>query len=233
MDFAVLETHLAYSFTSRARLQAALTHKSYLNETPDAQVGDNERLEFLGDAVLDLIISEVLMARFPEADEGRLSKMKSRVVGADTLTRTAREIGLGTYLLLGKGEEKTSGRHKPSLLADTLEAVIAAMYLDGGLAATRASVLRLFARPLQEMENPDCFADYKTTLQEHCQRARGTLPTYRVLRTSGPDHQKIFEVEVQIGAVTRGVGVGKNKKEAEQQAARAALDTLTFPPHSG
>ncbi|HEY5599180.1 MAG TPA: ribonuclease III [Candidatus Manganitrophaceae bacterium] len=225
-DLSSLQKRLSYFFREPKRLRQALTHKSYLNESRDKTSEDNERYEFMGDAVLDLIVSEALMERFPGAPEGDLSKMKAKVVSEGTLARTAREIGLGRFLLLGRGEEMTLGREKSSLLADAMEAVIAAVYLDGGFPAAREVVLREFASPLQELTRADLSIDYKTELQELCQKKFETLPAYSLIRESGPDHQKIFEVEIQIRGIAYGTGAGKSKKEAEQKAARTALERL-------
>lgn len=225
-DLSFLQKRLSYSFTEPKLLRQALTHKSYLNESKDKTVKDNERFEFLGDAVLDFIISEALVERFPELPEGDLSKMKAKVVSEGTLARIAKGIDLGSFLFLGKGEEITSGRGKSSLLADAMEALIAAIYLDGGFAAVREVVLKEFDLPLQETTRPDLVVDYKTELQEYCQQAFGLLPYYRVIQESGPDHQKTFEVEIEIRGKTFGVGIGKSKKEAEQKAAEITLEQL-------
>lgn len=225
-DLAVLQKRLSYSFKAPERLRQAVTHKSYLNESKDKTVADNERFEFLGDAVLDLIISEALIDRFPRAPEGDLSKMKARVVSEGTLARIAKEIGLGRYLYLGKGEERTLGREKSSLLADATEAVIAAIYLDGGLPAAREVVMREFEPFLQDLIRPEVTVDYKTELQELCQKEFESLPAYQVIRESGPDHQKRFEVELRIRNASYAVAEGKSKKEAEQRAAQIALDRL-------
>lgn len=225
-DLSAFQKGLPYLFTEPRRLQQALTHKSYLNESKDKSLKDNERYEFLGDAVLDLIVSEELVERFPDAPEGDLSKMKAKVVSEGTLARIAKEVGLGNFLFLGKGEERTLGREKNSLLADAMEAVIAAIYLDGGLDAAREVVLRQFDRPLREAIQADRSTDYKTELQEWCQREFETLPIYQVIQESGPDHQKTFEVEIRIEGALFGVGIGRSKKEAEQKAAEATLERL-------
>jgi ribonuclease-3 len=235
-DLSALQQRLVYFFKWPERLRQAVTHKSYINETKDKTVEDNERLEFLGDAVLDLIISEALVARFPSAPEGDLSKMKSRMVSEGTLARIAKEISLGRYLYLGKGEERTLGREKSSLLADAMEAVIAAVYLDGGLPAAREIVMREFEPALQELTRPEVTVDYKTELQELCQKEFESLPTYQVIRETGPDHQKLFEVEIQIQNTPYAIATGRSKKEAEQRAAQIALDKLRkreqAPPES-
>jgi ribonuclease III len=220
MDLSSLQTRLAYRFQSEAYLQEALTHKSYLNETNDRSTGDNERFEFLGDAVIDLVVRHKLVSDFPAADEGTLSKMKARIVNADMLARVAREIDLGAALRLGKGEDQGLGRQKDSLLANAIEAVVAAVYLDGGFSKAEAVVMRLLSPFWAEAEAAS--ADYKSELQEYCQSQFKGLPTYRLLRETGLAHQRQFEVEVAVNDIA-GVGTGTSKKEAEQRAAYAAL----------
>jgi ribonuclease III len=219
-----LEKELGYTFKKTELLREAVTHKSYLNEVRDPDGKDNERLEFLGDAVLDLAISEHLTLNFPLSSEGELSKMKSRIVSERTLARVARHLKLGEHLLLGKGEELTKGREKPSLLADALEAIIAAIYIDGGDVAAKVFILSTFTDEIRVLNHSGETLDYKTELQEYCQRKFETLPVYRVLRETGPDHQKIFEVELAVRRKRVGIGQGRSKKEAEQQAARQALE---------
>jgi len=225
---------IGYSFRKAELLRAALTHKSYLNELraseKDGAAQDNERLEFLGDAVLDLAISERLIALYPLSTEGDLSKMKARLVSEVTLARVARRLGVGEFLLLGRGEERTRGREKPSILADALEAVIAAVYLDGGFETAQTVLLQLFEDEFHRLEQRREDIDYKTELQECCQREFDVLPTYRVLRESGPDHQKLFEVKLMIKEEVFGIGRGRSKKEAEQQAAKQALEKLAQRP---
>jgi ribonuclease-3 len=227
-DAAAIERlleRLNYRFQDPSLLDEALTHKSYLNEAPELSCRDNERLEFLGDAVLDLMISELFLSRFPEAPEGTLSKLRAKTVSEAALGQVARRLDLGAALRLGRGEELTGGRDKPSLLADALEALIAAVYLDGGLAAARHVALPAFAEVIDNLSRPEA-ADHKTELQEICQRDFGGLPAYRVLRESGPDHDKQFDVEIAIRGEVYGVGSGRSKKEAEQKAARSALEKL-------
>jgi ribonuclease-3 len=227
-DAAAIERlleRLNYRFQNPSLLEEALTHKSYLNEAPELSCRDNERLEFLGDAVLGLMISELFLSRFPEAPEGTLSKLRAKTVSEAALGQVARRLELGAALRLGRGEELTGGREKPSLLADALEAVIAAVYLDGGLAAARHVALPAFAEVIDSLSRPEA-ADHKTELQEICQRDFGGLPAYRVLRESGPDHDKQFDVEIAIRGDVYGVGTGRSKKEAEQKAARSALEKL-------
>ncbi|HTN43523.1 MAG TPA: ribonuclease III [Nitrospiria bacterium] len=225
---------LGYSFRKPDHLRAALTHKSYLNELraseKEGATQDNERLEFLGDAVLDLAISERLISLYPLSTEGDLSKMKARLVSEVTLARVAGGLGVGEFLLLGRGEERTRGREKPSILADALEAVIAAVYLDGGFETARAVLIQIFEEEFRRLDQGREDIDYKTELQECCQREFDVLPTYRVLRESGPDHQKLFEVKLMIKEEVFGIGRGRSKKEAEQQAAKQALEKLTRRP---
>lgn len=223
-----LADRLGYQFHRADLLRDALTHKSYLNETPEPGRQDNERFEFLGDAVLDLIISEAFLNRFPQAPEGDLSKLKAKIVSESALALVAEHLDLGAALALGRGEMLTGGRRKPSLLADALEAVIAAVYLDGGLEAARAVILRTFSLLLDDLSRPEAI-DYKTDLQEISQRTFDALPVYTVLRESGPDHRKEFEVQLTIRGDVYGAGVGRSKKEAEQHAARTALEKIRTP----
>lgn len=220
---------LKYQFTREALLNEALTHKSYVNERKGANRRHNERFEFLGDAVLSLIISEYLAVRYPELTEGALSKLKARLVSEAVLASAARRLDLGAHLRLGRGEELSQGRTKPSLLADGLEAVIAAVYLDGGLESARAFTLDVFAEELREIESLPTTPggeDYKTRLQEWCQQRYEALPRYVLVKESGPDHQKFFEVDVEIEGKVAGSGRGHSKKEAEQMAARQALEKV-------
>ncbi len=228
-DLSPLGKKLSFTFSDLGLLKRALTHKSYVNESNDKTLQDNERLEFLGDAVLDMIISDALIERYPEAKEGDLSKMKSSIVSEGTLAAIANGVDLGGFLFLGKGEERTKGRCKNSLLSDALEAVIAAMYLDQGFLATKTAVLRLFAPSIKGLTDIRT-SDYKTALQEFCQKAFERLPTYRVIQESGPDHQKTFEVAIEIDGTSYGTGAGRSKKEAEQMAARTALGQLQKRP---
>jgi ribonuclease-3 len=241
-----LEDRLGYHFSNSGLLDRALTHSSArvelrartgetsanpgadkLPQDPDGKPRDNEQLEFLGDAVLDLVASEYLLATFPEWTEGQLSKSRARLVNAPSLSQAAQRLRLGEHLRLGRGEEKTGGRQKPALLADAFEAVIAAIYLDGGLEAARQVLPRvLFEQALQEGGDRISESDRKSALQEFLQ-ARGQLPAeYRVAGESGPDHQKRFEVEVWVNGAYMASGKGTTKKEAEQCAARSALERL-------
>ena len=204
---------------------AALTHKSYVNEHRD-EGADNERLEFLGDAVVDLAVSHRLMERFPDADEGELSKLRALLVNAETLARVARHLGLGGLLRMGRGEEMTGGRDKSSVLADALEAVIGAVYLSTGLPGALSVVDRLFGDLLQGVAEGKSGEDWKTRLQELVQTRLRQSPRYRVVSEEGPDHSKPFEVEVTVGTELFARARGRSKKEAEQAAARETLTML-------
>ena len=204
----------------------ALTHKSYCNEHRDEDCLDNERLEFLGDAVVDLAISHRLMERFPNASEGELSKLRALIVNEEALAKIARKIGLGDLLLLGRGEELTGGREKSSVLADALEAVMGAIYRSGGMTRIMELVDRFFTDILDGVADGRAGQDYKTMLQEDVQNRLRVSPRYRVVNESGPDHEKIFEVEVTIGADIFARSSGRSKKEAEQAAAQKTLAML-------
>jgi ribonuclease-3 len=221
-----LAEQLDEDFRDLALLDNALIHRSFVNENPLLAVRDNERLEFLGDAVLGLCISDMLMKKFPAAPEGQLSKLRASVVNEQPLAELARRFGLGDYLLLGKGEEISGGREKNSLLANTLEAVIAALYLDRGFDTTRMFVSRIFAPLIADETGGLIYRDYKTTLQEAAQSRFKEMPQYALIGERGPDHNKFFEVRLTLNGVFETCGTGKNKKEAEQQAARKALEKL-------
>lgn len=201
-------------------LRQALTHKSAEQEL---HLPSNERLEFLGDSVLDLVVAQYLYRRHPELAEGDLTKLKAVAVSEPALATVAREIDLGRYLLLAKGEEQTGGRERNSILADAMEALFAAVYLDRGLRITRDLILRLLGGQLEVIERREHEPDYKTLLQEKIQEVHRTPPTYRVVSQTGPDHDRTFVAEVRIGRKVLGSGRGKSKKQAEQGAARQAL----------
>ena len=220
-----IQRRIAYTFSDPELLGRALTHKSYANENKVPY--HNERMEFLGDSVLNLIVSEYLMKTCPDSAEGALSRLRASVVSEPALAGIAREIGLGSHLLLGKGEEQTGGRDKDSLLANCLEALIASIYLDRGMDATEAFIIRFFDGLMKKACAARVSLDYKTELQELCQERLKQLPEYRVASETGPDHQKQFEVDVWIKGQLSGHGVGKSKKEAEQKAAKEALETLS------
>jgi len=221
-----LEQTIGYSFRNSDLLLQALTHRTFSHEHPEAAPLFNERLEFLGDAVLGLVISEELFGRYPDLNEGVLSKLKAALVRERTLASVARSLNLGDSLRLGRGEEQTGGREKRSLLADAVEALIAAVFLDGGLGAARALIGRFFEGRIEEAAEAGRSFDAKTTLQELAYRLSGQQPEYRLTGESGPDHLKTFAVEVLLQKKVLGQGSGRNKKEAEQAAARAALKRL-------
>ncbi|MBN2575770.1 MAG: ribonuclease III [Deltaproteobacteria bacterium] len=220
--YAILEERLAYSFRDTALVETALTHRSWLNETLDAARADNERLEFLGDAVLALVSSDLLMKRFPEQSEGELSKARAALVNEAGLARVADAVGLGQWIFLGHGEAQAGGRQKRSLLANTFEALVGAIYLDGGYSAAFRVAERLM-EPLLADVPAAANKDFKSRLQELAQGRLQMTPSYAVLSESGPDHAKTFEVAITIGDKEYGRGFGRSKKEAQQSAAEIAL----------
>jgi ribonuclease III len=225
-----LESSLSHPFSNLALLDQALVHRSYVNENPAFSFGDNERMEFLGDAVLELCITDLLMKTFPDYSEGQLSKLRASVVNEQPLADLARTLEIGRFILLGKGEESSGGRSKTSILANTLEAIIAAVYLDGGFDRACEVVRRLFALLIEEGSRNLTYRDYKTTLQELSQNRFKEIPRYALVGESGPDHDKIFESRLSIPGILETTGKGKSKKEAEQNAAHSALDVLLQNP---
>ena len=225
-DLAVLQQILGVSFKDPSLLEQALVHSSYVNENPGSALTSNERLEFLGDAVLGLVIAEKLYHDLPSFTEGEMTKLRATLVCRDTLAQAARAIGLGDYLYLGKGEEASSGRHKPVNLAGALEAVIAAIYLDQGAATAKDFILRLFNKELQKVVSQGAEVNYKSQLQELIQAREQQTPAYHVIEATGPDHDRRFTVEVKVGDTVLGRGSGRSKKEAETEAARSALERL-------
>jgi ribonuclease-3 len=226
-EFEVLQDRIGYRFRDRGLLEHALTHRSRAAEDPSGGVKDNESLEFLGDAVLGLVAADMLFRRYPEFDEGQKSKIKASVVSAQALARRAERIQLGDHLLLGRGEEKTGGRFKQALLADGYEALIAAVYLDGGFRAAAELLERELGEAIADGATQAVVGeDYKSALQERLQALGRALPEYRVAAQSGPDHRKVFTVEVLVEGGVLGCATGKAKKEAEQEAAREALERM-------
>jgi ribonuclease-3 len=219
---------LGVEFHDLLPLHQALTHTSFANEAKALTISHNERLEFLGDAVLELVISEYLFHEFIHFSEGELTKARAQVVCEPTLAARANELGLGNYLLLGKGEENSGGRVRNSILADAFEAVIGAIYIDSGFTSAKRFILHNLDYSLQAIARGECFRDYKTMLQEHVQRNGENKISYEVIKESGPDHDKIFEIAVIITGVQHGSGIGKSKKEAEQNAAKQALTKLNI-----
>jgi ribonuclease-3 len=220
-QFAALQKELDYQFTDAALLLRAHTHVSHER---DNGAGHNEVLEFLGDAVLDLAVSDLLMRRYPACSEGDLSKMRAALVNTTVLAEKAALLGLGPLLRMGKGEERSGGRTKPSILAGAFEALLGAVYQDGGFEAARRLVERYFADDVEEKELGR--QDYKTRLQEISQMLFHAPPSYRVVAESGPDHDKRYVTEIAVGGKVLGMGEGKTKKQAEQQAAKKALGEL-------
>jgi ribonuclease-3 len=226
-EFETLQHAIGYRFRDRGLVEHAMTHTSRANEDVSGGVRDNESLEFLGDAVLGFVIADVLFNEFPESDEGQKSKLKAMLVSTTTLARQAERLSLGDHLLLGRGEEKSGGRQKQALLADGYEALIAAIYLDGGVEHARAFIVREFAPLIADARRDGLAAqDYKSALQELLQGRNRALPDYRVIGTLGPDHQKLFQVQVVVDGEPLAEATGSSKKEAEQEAARAALEKL-------
>ncbi len=222
-----LQDRINYKFRDLGLLEHALTHRSRAHEDASGGVIDNESLEFLGDAVLGFVVADLLFNRFPTHSEGYKSKVKAGIVSAAALARLAEEIGLGDFVLLGRGEEKTGGRRKHAILADSFEALIASVYLDGGIDPARAFIMSLFA-PLvagagDRAAEASFTEDWKSAFQEWSQANGRGLPRYRVAAVEGPDHRKQFDVELSVGGEVVARASGKSKKEAEQQAAKAAL----------
>lgn len=221
-----LEDKLSYQFRDITLLQTALTHRSYVNENTQLALSDNERFEFLGDAVLGACVSDLLIKKYPDFAEGTLSKVRAAIVNEKPLAEISRKLILGDCLLLGKGEEISGGRTKDSLLANALEAVISALYLDAGFSKTKTLIKKLI-EPLMKDDNLyDQYFDYKTALQEFCQKHYKTAPVYEIINSCGPDHAKTFEVKVSIPDKAMQIGSGKSKKEAEKQAAQKAWEML-------
>lgn len=223
-----LEARLGYEFTDREWLLQALTHRSLRpRDAHSAPPMDNERLEFLGDAILGFVVSDVLCTLFPRLSEGKLSRIRANLVNRRRLRQVAERLELGRYLRLGPGEEKTGGRHKQAILANAVEAVVAAVYRDGGLEAARRFVEEFFLRELRESNlEPLARADYKSALQEYLQGHRLPAARYETVETRGPEHRKSFTIELRVGGQCLGRGHGPTKKAAEQQAAHQALQRL-------
>ena len=215
-----LEKTIGYQFTAKSLLEQAMTHSSYANEKHMKKGSDNERLEFLGDAVLEIVSSEFLYLNYPKLPEGDLTKMRANLVCEPTLAFCTRQLNLGDYLLLGKGEDMTGGRKRKSILSDALEAVIGAIYLDGGFASAKEFILKFI---LTDIEHKQLFYDSKTILQEVVQASYKEELCYRLVGEEGPDHDKHFMVEAWIGEMLIGKGEGHTKKAAEQEAAYQAL----------
>ncbi len=221
------EKVIDYKFNNPKLLQVALTHSSYANEMKDKGVKCNERLEFLGDAVLSIVVADYIFENMPELPEGELTKLRSSLVCEKALFKFGKEINLGDYLKLSKGEKNGGGAQRPSIVSDAFEAVIAAIYLDGGIEPARKHILR-FVIPEINNRNTKPFKDYKTTLQEIVQKNPGEKISYRLVSETGPDHDKHFVFEVLLNSNAIGKGGGRSKKEAEQNAAKEALELMGY-----
>jgi len=223
---AALQDAIGYHFTDIRLLEKALIHKSYANEQKLANKFGNERLEFLGDAVLELVIRHILLQRFPDFSEGRLSNIRAAIVNEESLSSRARTFGIGDHILLGRGELDSDGREKKSILANVYEAIIAAVYLDGGFTAAYDLVQRHFAAMIDDVAPKGFYRDYKSRLQEYCQKKFNALPRYFIVTEEGPDHIKMYESQVFINGTPYARGTGHSKKAAEQEAAQKTLQDL-------
>lgn len=226
MNLETFESTLGITFRDKSLLTRALTHRSYLNENLDLPYLDNERLEFLGDAILNFVAAEFLYQRFPEMSEGDLTSLRAALVRGETLARFAGEIDLPPYLLISRGEQAAHGRERAPLLAGAFEALIGALYLDQGLAAARALILRVLPNEAERVHHQRLDRDAKSMLQELSQGKLQVTPQYRLVETRGPDHAKEFTIAVSIQDREYGIGTGRNKQTAEQEAARVALEAL-------
>jgi ribonuclease-3 len=226
-DSAELEKSLDYMFQNKTLLQEALTHKSYSHENPQRAPVCNERLEFLGDSVLGFVVVEYLFLSKNQMSESVMSKTKSYLVQESILSEIARSLSLGRYLMLGKGEETTGGRKKRSLLADAVEAILGAVYLDGGYRKVRKLILKLFKEKIDSVISSGEFHDFKSELQERSQLLFSTIPEYRLIKQEGKEHDRIFTVAVYVSGEKLSIGCGRNKKQAETIAAREALKKLS------
>lgn len=225
-DLKVLENSLGYKFQKISYLKNALTHTSYINEHKNARARSNERMEFLGDSVLSLAISEYLYANYKKLPEGELSKIRASVVCEESLAKLAQKLNLSAYLLMGKGELMCKGNQRPSVTSDAMESVIAAIYLDSNFATVKRMILGwLKSEIVEAAEHGGRETDFKSALQEYCQ-SKGSVPQYEIVTESGPDHNKTFEIKVTLADGQFASGKGPNKKKAQQSAARAMLDIL-------
>ncbi len=232
MNLTDLETTLGFVFEDKSLLQRALTHRSYLNENPDVPWLDNERLEFLGDSILGFVTAEHLYHRFPEMREGELTSLRAALVRGQTLAEFATQLNLGPHLLISRGEEAGRGRARPALLAATFEAIVGALYLDRGLEAARALIVRMIDGTVQRILQERLDRNAKSLLQELSQGRLKVTPVYRLVETTGPDHAREFTVEAVLGDQVYGVGRGRNKQMAEQEAARTAISRLEEEFHA-
>ncbi|MFW5999209.1 MAG: ribonuclease III [Halanaerobiaceae bacterium] len=218
-----VEEELNIEFSDQELIQRALIHKSYVNENPGQEIKNNERLEFLGDSVLNLTISSYIFRKFTDYPEGKLAKMRAILVSAPILSRKAREFNLGEYVIMGRGEEMTGGRERDSILADTMEAVFGAIYLDKGIKEVSDFIIDIFSKDIEIVSSEEYIRDYKTRLQELTQEQSTKRPEYNVVAEKGPDHNKTFAVEVSFDGKVLGQGTASSIKEAEQDAAKEAF----------
>jgi ribonuclease-3 len=225
-DWRELEARLPFKFKNRDLLRQALVHTSYLNENPGIGVGSNERLEFLGDAALGVVVAQQLYTEYPDVDEGALTELRAHLVRRDTLARAALRLDLGDYLQLGRGEDAAGGRRRPTNLARAYEALVGAIFLDGGISRVRTFVRRTLAEELAALRKSGKPHDPKSHLQELVQSRWQTTPSYKLLKTEGPDHARRFTVQVLAGGRPLGVGEGRSKQMAEKDAAQQALVAL-------
>ena len=223
-ELKTLQKTLGYKFKNTALLYTALTHSSYSNENKKSGIASNERLEFLGDSVLGMTVAGLIYKNNPDMPEGQMTKLRAELVCEKNLAALALSFRLGDYLILGRGEEKSGGRKRPSILADAVEAVLAAVYLDGGFKPVQSLIVKHLApkKSISDVAN----TDFKTVLQEVIQEKAGQTLSYHITDESGPDHMKVFTVEVRLNGANLGIGAGKSKKAAEQAAARAALESM-------
>jgi len=228
MNFEELEKNLGFRFKNPNLLREALTHRSYLNEFKKQQIQSNERLEFLGDAVLSFIVSDWLFKKFPWFTEGKLTNLRSNLVKTTSLTQIAQRLKIGEYLLLSKGEKETQGQKNPTLLANTLEAIIGALFLDQGLKATEIFIGENFEALLKEVMRSGRLKDYKSLLQEKIQAQSGQSPIYKTIKEKGPEHKKIFTVNVLAKGEILATGTEKSKQKAQEEAAKQALENLAL-----
>lgn len=226
LNISKLEEITGYKFENRKNLIQALTHSSYANENKGDKLQCNERLEFLGDTVLNMIISENIYLNYPHFSEGEMTKIRANVVCEPSLVRCAEKLNLGEHLLLGKGEENTGGRTRTSILSDAVEAVIGAIYIDGGIEEARKFVLSQMKGFIEDSVNGTIFMDYKTQLQEIVQKNSDRKISYEIIEEKGPDHNKLFVSQVKLDEVVAGTGEGRTKKEAEQMAAKSSLEKI-------
>lgn len=220
LALSILEERIEYQFENKSLLKQAVTHSSYANEQKIRKLADYERIEFLGDAVLELVSSEFFYHRFPDLSEGRLTKMRASAVCEQALAITARQLEIGNFLLLGRGEEATGGRDRDSMIADAVEAVVGAIYLDGGFFAAKTFIHKFI---LNDLENKKLFYDAKSVLQEEVQNQKLGVLSYELVGEKGPEHDKAFYVAALLNGERIGTGVGHNKKAAEQKAAYEAI----------